>query len=311
MSKKKLMVALVGGQPLPNVLPIRAFKPEAALLVYTSGTEAVYRRLESVLKNETSIFPLLVDAYDIPAIAADLDSRLREEDLHDYALEFNMTGGTKAMTLAAYQMAEQRQAPLMYLQSEGRQSRIYRYVWEQGQLQKSADDPVSPSITIDEFLTIHLGGKDQWSQLGPNRDKGGPFERAIGAALRLHFDEVRSRISLMRGQIELDVVVRAGDQFGVIEAKSGNKGASLDGIRQLGNSGAGRYLGTYTQPFYVITVPLSYSHEEVVAVSRIKVISLPGYVEGSETLSDDDAKMLVDKVREGLGLKPKENAAPE
>jgi hypothetical protein len=40
-----LMVALVGGQPLPNLLPARHYRPDSILMVYTQTTKKMYENL--------------------------------------------------------------------------------------------------------------------------------------------------------------------------------------------------------------------------------------------------------------------------
>ncbi len=39
------MVALVGGQPLPNLLPVKHYRLDAVILLYTDTTRKVYERL--------------------------------------------------------------------------------------------------------------------------------------------------------------------------------------------------------------------------------------------------------------------------
>ena len=67
-----VMVALVGGQPLPNLLPVRQDKPEGVLLVYTQRTAQVAGRLSATLKDETQVFEVETEAYDIPKIVTAL-----------------------------------------------------------------------------------------------------------------------------------------------------------------------------------------------------------------------------------------------
>lgn len=299
-----MMIALVGGQPLPNLIPVRHYhqqgRLDAVLLVYTNVTESVYQRLKSTIERDTiQVYGVKTDAYQISDIITCLDSKLGELAVLSDALIFNLTGGTKAMVLAAYQVAQHHQALLLYLESEGRKSRAYHYTWNEHGL--VAKDPpseiIAPEITGRDFLDVHLG-PGNWSEGGPSTDEGGAFEDAVAEALRSQVDEVMVGVKAM-GQIDIDVLVRVGNQFGIIEAKMGQKGSRLDGIKQL--STAGRHLGTYTQQFYVISIKPTRSHQAIVEASRIKVISDPGYVTGERTLPDNDATTLVKEVKTALG----------
>ncbi len=45
-------------------------------------------------------------------------------------ITFNLTGGTKTMAFAAYELAKSMRSPFTYLQSEGNTSQLFRYIWE-------------------------------------------------------------------------------------------------------------------------------------------------------------------------------------
>src|SRR5579872_283402 len=103
-----LMIALVGGQSLPNLLPARHSHPDAVLFVYSKFTKPVYEKLTGVLQQETKVYGLETDAYNILMIEQALHQELNTAILAPHTLEFNLTGGTKAMSLAAYRVAAQR-----------------------------------------------------------------------------------------------------------------------------------------------------------------------------------------------------------
>lgn len=73
-----LMIALIGEQTLPNLLPIRHYQPEAVLLVYTSRTEAMSNRLQALLSKDTSVHMLETDAYDIKDVSSKLTGKLEQ-----------------------------------------------------------------------------------------------------------------------------------------------------------------------------------------------------------------------------------------
>src|SRR5436309_6783976 len=137
-----LMIALVGEQPLPNFLLARHETPDALLLVYTAKTEPVYKNLEAALKptlqSGGEIYGLPTDPYKVITIIKDLKKKLTEltkpELTMHQSLVFNLTGGTKAMSLAAYYVAQECGASIVYMESEEKHNQVFRYEWEEQQL---------------------------------------------------------------------------------------------------------------------------------------------------------------------------------
>jgi len=111
------MIALVGEQTLPNYLPILHYQPSDVVLVYTTRTQPHYERLKVVLQRDVNVRGLAVHPYDISSITSLLNEELAKLALSaSRTLVFNLTGGTKTMLLAAYQIAQQRETPILYLQ---------------------------------------------------------------------------------------------------------------------------------------------------------------------------------------------------
>ncbi|GCE51153.1 hypothetical protein EI42_03307 [Thermosporothrix hazakensis] len=52
------MIALVGGQTLPNFFPVKVYRPDQLLLVYSDRTEKQYHNLKSTLEMETKVLGL-------------------------------------------------------------------------------------------------------------------------------------------------------------------------------------------------------------------------------------------------------------
>src|SRR5438128_2012628 len=102
-----VMIALVGGQPLPNLLPARHYRPDSIILAYTQTTKRVYEKLKDTLQQETAVYGLETGAYNIVSIVETLNEKLETPEFANQELVFNLTGGTKAMALAAYQVAQQ------------------------------------------------------------------------------------------------------------------------------------------------------------------------------------------------------------
>lgn len=299
-----LMIALIGEQPLPNFLLARHEHPNALLLVYTTPkTEPVYNNLEAALKSlksETKIYGLTTDPYNVIAVIKDLEDKLKELTKPEYIthqpLVFNLTGGTKAMSLAAYHVAQHyNDASIVYMESEGKDNQIFRYEWKQQQLQFKDSIMLPECVQLKDFFNIHLGLK-KWHVDGPSPTDGGLLERAVGDALASHGYEVMMGVKIMKDQVDIDVAIRSSNQFGIIEVKAGEEGRGLKGIQQL--STAKRHLGTFTQQFYVINVTATPSQNEIVEAANINVISLLDYRKGATSLSARDTKELIKRVDE-------------
>lgn len=295
-----ILVQLVGGQPLPNLLPPLHLKPATTLLVCTPQTELVKQRLEALLYDSNlQCDSICCDAYDIPAITEALDNKVSN---YEGELVFNLTGGTKAMVLAANQIAARMQAKVVYLESERGQSVLYTYSYDSMCSLKPARREILPAlVSIEQFLNAHIG-KGQWQASGPSRDVGGPFEQSVADALIKHLSgaEIRQGVKFLgsgnRPQADVDIVVRCGNQFARIECKSGGKTTTLDAAKQLNL--VTELLGTYTRKFIALTGKPNDDHQAVYEATRTTVIELSSF-DGTD-LSNDDRQKLVDVVRRAL-----------
>ncbi len=292
-----VMIALVGEQPLPNFLPVRHYHPSDVLLIYTTKTREKYKYLQVTLQQEVNVYGLETEAYDISTIVRALNEELgKKAALASQPLVFNLTGGTKTMSLAAYQVAQQRDAPMMYLQSEGKHTRVYNYMWEHQQLRSTGNELLPECITLQDVFDLHLG-PGKWQECGAGNKEGSHFEEVLAATLRIHGYEVMLGVRVM-GQVDVDIAVRSGNQYGIIEAKWGEGGRKLDGIKQLNN--AARHLGTYSQTFYVITVPPQPAHTAITDASNIQVISLPGYDHTTNVLPPPEVAVFLGQIGKAL-----------
>ncbi|SRR5579875_2905920 len=299
-----LMVALVGEQPLPNLIPVRSYNPDSVLLVYSERTKGVYERLKAVLESKTVVYELKTDAYNIVAIIEALNAKLKTSELQSQTPEFNLTGGTKLMSLAAYQVAQQTNATMLYIESEGKRNRVYRYTWKHNQLQPPSQTWLSDcKVSLQEFFDVQLG-IGNWKEHGPAKDKkgqlsrGGFFEKALADTLRKRGTdyEIMAGVKALKDQIDIDIAIRYENQFGILEAKVGDEGKTLHGIQQLSTAAQRQMLGTYTKKFYAITVSPSPSQEFLRKEAHIQIIQLPGYDEQTHTLSEDDMKTFIEEI---------------
>lgn len=310
------MIALVGEQPQPNFLPVLHYEPDHVVFVYSAKTRQKYTYLKDELERRTFAHKKILidgietDAYHISTIITELNNYLAKLPANSSeALLFNLTGGTKPMSLAAYQVAVQRNAPVIYLQSEKGQSIVDFYIWKGDQLYHQKQETLNEHLNLHDALNLHLGGgkdpdgKDYWIEKGPHDDgnDGHLFEAAIAQALREHNYETMCGIRGKDNIPDIDVIARHQNQIGIIEAKSGQKNL-FKGIQQL--STAMRFLGgTYTKQFLVLNGQLPDDQAGMCKVLNIHIISLLSYQKGMTTLPPEDVKILKDSVDQVMRVK--------
>lgn len=303
-----IMIALVGEQPQPNFLPVLQDEPSDVMLIYTTKTEHTYESLKKVIeKKNIHVYGIETDPYDIAETATALNEKLAKMTaLSLQTLVFNLTGGTKAMYLAAYQIAAQRSAPVIYLRSEEGQSIIDRYSWQDHQLYRQQQELLTKYFSLHDVLNLQLGqgtdmaGKDIWKEKGPTIQSNGGhlFELAIAQTLNDHNYEIMCGVKGRNNQVDIDVMIRYQNQVGIIEAKTGSNVTNLDGVKQL--STAMRYLGgTYIRQFLVINGKPSNDQQMVCELLNIHIISLLHYQNGMTALTQEDTDTLlttIDKI---------------
>lgn len=289
------LISLVGEQPLPILLPDLYLKPDEHLLVHTHKTEAQGRRLQNLLPNSRL---LRLPAYDLDAARAILRENARRDEQH-----FNLTGGTKLMALAAFSLAAENQQPVLYLKSEACQNVLYRYQFEHQTFRAQPPETLPSLLNLDQYLHAHLPG---YREEGFHTDEdgqisiGGQFEKALYQALESELDEVKAgvRPEGVADQLEIDLIVRLGNQVGIIEAKTGPHPRPKTGVDQLTTAGSRKYLGTYTHRFLVLGSPLHRKVKTLATENDIHVIELPGYRQGS--LPGQERHRLVNRVIEKM-----------
>lgn len=298
----KSIVALIGKQQIPNLLPAYFLKPQEMLLVYSEFTEPEFQQLKTLLKeSQIRIYGLKCgNVYETVSITQELKSKLLQMGLQE-PVGFNLTGGTKAMVLSAYECAREFSGDVMYLKSASGVTHLYQYQFlDNGELELSRHSDIPPLLSIEQFLNAYLG-KGTWREAGYSKDIGGVFEEAVGEALQGHVDEIKAGIRFLgneygkREQADLDLVIRVRNQFGVIEVKDRNK-ATLDAIKQLHY--LSRLLGTYTKKFWALSCKTSPDHEAVIQATRTEVVELPEFSDG--VLSEEAAQRLRINVAEAF-----------
>lgn len=289
---KKALILLVGEQPIPNLLPSRHLRPEVAVLVHTDRTRDIAERLEGLLSGCRCLL-CCVGPYDLPGVQRALRDFLQQK-LAGHQLVFNLTGGTKPMSLAAFQVAFHYQAPCVYFQTEGGRSLLYYYQFtNQRDVRLEKHEEISATITLDDYLRAQVG---DYTKEPPRSD----FERQVYQALQGVPDlEIFSSVRPQGMEaLEVDFVVRLGNQVGVVEAKT--KGAK-SGIDQIQAVAEQRYLGTYVAKFLVSGKPVDRNNKNLARAYNIVVVELASYTTYNGTLSEDDKEELGRQILEKLG----------
>lgn len=301
----RVMISLIGEQPLPNLLPIRFEKPEDVVFAYTGrtdrarGTKEVSSRLEMLLSKETRVYPFEVRPFDVAGTQQLLEKFILGRGWKPEELVFNLTGGTKAMAFAAYSLAEEWGCTFVYLQSE-ESFFLHRYGFDKNRApQPEGGDVIPGMITLEDYLQIHMGvGKAQCE--GLSKTEGGKFEGVIYDALQSHVDEIKAGLKYYGGKLDIDLILRCGNQVGIAEVKTGERAIrKVDGIKQLNNAGRRDFLGTYTKKFLIQDASWDARQEtdysELASSSDITVIILPSYAKDAE-LAEHDRERLVREV---------------
>src|SRR5204862_7517035 len=145
-----------GEQPQPSFIPILHYEPSDVVFVYTVRMQERYENLKVALeKLECHVYGIETDPYDIATIATALNEWLvAMPELSSQPMIFNLTGGTKTMSLAAYQVAAQYSAPVIYVQSERGQSIIDRYSWQDHQLCCQVREHVNRYLDLHDMLNL-------------------------------------------------------------------------------------------------------------------------------------------------------------
>ena len=253
------LLSLIGEQPIPILLVHRALKPERHLLAASDRTMRVAKNLKRLLPH-ASILPL-TDAYDLEKI------RQSFEEAFAPGMVFNLTSGTKPMAWAGYEVARAHRGSVVYLQSEGKQSRLHTLDFSSAVVAQ-ASALLPPLITIDDYLKAH-GLYPQLEGSFSNRQ-----EVALSHFLREHVDECKSNLKFPA--FEIDFLVRRGNQVAVVEAKAKKKSTRF-GIDQLTTITGREYLGTYTGRIWVVSTPPADQLLDLAKAYRIEVVLVSIY----------------------------------
>lgn len=300
IKNSKVMISLVGEQPVPSLLPIRHLQPAEIALIHTHASKRVGDNLKPLLQKASRVILFEVTPYDILKVKASLEKLVSDRQWKGSDLIFNLTGGTKPMSLAAFQFAEEMKSSVTYLQSEGGKSLLYSYVWENQKLQLAGREELKSFLTIDDFLKVY-GRDDYFRKTNNNQHQAGEiFENAVCEALAEICDEVKQSVSFRSfPHVELDLVFRIGNQIGIAEAKTGIEAGKKSSIDQLNSPTHREFLGTYTKKFLFLQGTISSNNQKLIEAYRINALEINEPLLNGK-LAGSDFHLLKEKVTKSL-----------
>jgi hypothetical protein len=253
-----ILLSLVGEQPIPVLLVARALKPQQHQLCFTETTRRVATNLAIMLPGSRMH---AIEPYDLSRAHVQLTSLVASETI------LNLTGGTKPMAMAAYEAARSKRLPVVYLQSEGAATQLFRYDFQDGQPHLSKREELPVLITINDYLEAH--GLQPLAYKGPQNAQ----EAGLRRWLEKQVDECLTNVVF--DSFEIDFILRRGNQVAVMEAKM-KASNTRQGIDQL-NTIAGRdYLGAYTGKIHVVARSFGPQLSRLAEARHIHIVVLSG-----------------------------------
>ena len=293
----KILINLIGEQPIPNLLPALFLKPDKIINLYTDRTTRHTERLQQILQNSENI---KTSPYDFSDVFNRLEVEIAKHS--DEELIFNISGGTKLMSIALFQFAVQNNSEAIYLQSERNKSVLYSLKEENGILTYNNKE-LPELIDIDTFLKVHIG-KYHFAQ-SDKLDYGMQFENEIIKILR------ENNFEIMQGvkpngegdQLEIDAVIKlkGTNNIAIAEIKVGDKNNERPkkGIDQLSTAGGREYLGIYTKKFLILRNETNNSIKKLAKAHNIIVIDKLSTNKKNE-LTETSKNILIKKLTDNL-----------
>lgn len=241
----RVMISLVGEQPMPTVIPVVQYDVEHLHLVVSGRTAAVGRHIAEVLPHisisgqESPISP-----YQLQSLQAELSRRIRDHLSQGHEVWVNLTGGTKPMSLAAYRAAQDQGVPAIYVAME--MGSIIHY-HPSGQ---EHTEPIQAYIDVPTYLQAHGLQVEEgrppspWREavrfMAENARAGLEVLPAIATSVQKGFTDVGSL------GISARVFARRLKEFGLLEVREGPTMLRVHARREAVEFLAGRWLEEYT-----------------------------------------------------------------
>lgn len=285
----KTMIALVGEQPIPNVVPIAHYQPDRLVLVYTSRTQTVAQRIANWFGSEKTDRLQLKNAYNLNEISEALGEKVK--NISSHSLVFNVTGGTKPMSFAALDLARKLNCNTFYFQSEGNQYYIWDYSFSNETTKTGNPRPINVTLKIEEVLKLFV------ENYRPSQPKN-EIEKMVLETLKEKLGDeyqVLGNVYLesIGPNVEIDWVICYKNNMAVGEVKKQAK--KTEGIDQINSVTDQRTLGTYTKKFIVTGNKLHDNDQHLANAYGIHVILAPSLM--TLPLSEDDKNTIVSEIR--------------
>lgn len=114
----KSIILLVSRQAMANVLPVLMYKPDKVYLLTTKEEAQCGNNLKQLFRDKKILVEEIknIDAYDGKTVKNAINNILLKSK--DEEIVLNLTGGTKLMALAAFQIANQKKINAFYCNTE-------------------------------------------------------------------------------------------------------------------------------------------------------------------------------------------------
>lgn len=138
----KHQIAFVGGQLLPVFIGIKEFSPDNIHFVVSKESKGKIAQIKNLLGGKSYSINVC-DPFDFASIKMTCEEVLNKLDSID-EVQFNLTGGTKIMVLAAQSLIHERKLNGFYINQNSTQIHLPSYIIKK----------VNSIISIKEFLEI-------------------------------------------------------------------------------------------------------------------------------------------------------------
>lgn len=143
----KVQICLISAQPIPNLIPLRVkeLKPDKVILLTSSDMETQANRMIPILKSWNIAYEKReIDAYNLPKIkrtCLDVLNTYEQDEIF-----VNITGGTKIMSVAAYEVFQMMNKEIFYVNTQKQEILI---------LNKNISIPYKNWIDVVTYLSAY------------------------------------------------------------------------------------------------------------------------------------------------------------
>ena len=287
----KTMIALVGEQPLPNVIPVKYYSPSRLVLAHTKNERStlIAKRIKEFFGDQPKVDLLeLENGYNIDQIYSRLYQFIRQNELGE--LLFNLTGGTKPMSFAALELAQELKCQAFYYQSENNLSQLHLYDLSAGSLKYQEPISIDVNLEVEDVLKLFVGKCCK-------KNFENAFEEQVFNILKNLGKEYSVLHNVYVGpNVEVDWILCYKNKLAVGDVKSQVKKSGIDQVNGVTDQ---RTLGTYTKKFIISAREPDDNNRLLAEAYRIKVIVVPS-ANNNGTLSDEDRQKIVEEIQKEM-----------